>query len=247
VASTYRVVTNLSVEEPSLPLKPVWEWRADLCQVFRAEGTLQRYPRRAFVFLQGEIPTAAFSIETGRIEISGTSETGREVSHAIRHPGETFGFAELILREPRIRSARAMEDAEIWMLPRERFLTILAGQPDLVLALLGSTVHSAIRGREIQVNLSGASARRRVASMLELLAVRPGQDPDNPGTVTLRVTHQELSRLCDLTRQTVTAVLDELQSSGMLTLRSRTIAITDWPRLRRVIAGDNGLHDRCSS
>ena len=47
------------------------------------------------------------------------------------------------------------------------------------------------------------------------------------GLITVRVTHEQLSRLCGLTRQTVTSELDRLESEGILDLKSRYIVVLD--------------------
>ena len=49
----------------------------------------------------------------------------------------------------------------------------------------------------------------------------------------LRITHEEISRVCDLSRQTVTTILGELQASGVVRLGLRSIRLLDRGRLNR--------------
>lgn len=231
-------MTTLSKAMPREWLKSVAEWRAEICAAFARNGVLRRYPRKSFVFLQGEPATAAYAIQSGRVELTVTTEAGRERVISIRQGGEAFGFAELVLGEDRLRNARVIEDAAIWVISRERFIELLMAGPEMPLALLSSTLHRTTRITALQARLTSTPARQRVASILEYLATPPGQTDPQPAPVTLRVTHEELSRLCGLTRQTVTSLLDEFQDLGLVTLRSRTIVVHDWASFEQLIDAD---------
>src|SRR5262249_40032814 len=150
-------------------------------------------------------------------EILSISDTGREVGYSVRQPGEVFGITELILqREVRARSIRALEDSEIIVLPRDDFHALIAERPEITLALLASALDRGVEQVAMKRNLTGTSARFRVATSLGYLASRSSRLRASGGPVTVRVTHEQLSRLCGLTRQTVTSELDRLEAEGVL-------------------------------
>jgi CRP/FNR family transcriptional regulator len=209
-------------------LRPVDEGLAVVCAAFADRGFVRQYARNAFVFLEGEPATAAFAVKSGRVELLSTSESGREVGHSVRQPGEVFGITELILlRRDRARSTRALEDSEIWVLPRDDFYGLIAERPEITLALLASALDRGVEQVELKRNLTGTSARHRVASSLDYLASRSSRTRSIGGPITVRVTHEQLSRLCGLTRQTVTSELDRLEAEGLLELKSRSIVVLD--------------------
>jgi CRP/FNR family transcriptional regulator, cyclic AMP receptor protein len=150
------------------------------------------------------------------------------VGHSVRQPGEVFGITELILlRQDRARSTRALEDSEIWILPRHDFYRLISDRPGITLALLASALDRGVEQVEMKRNLTGASARHRVASSLDYLASRSSRTRTSGGPITVRVTHEQLSRLSGLTRQTVTSELDRLEAEGLLELKSRFIVVLD--------------------
>lgn len=218
--------------------KPIHEWRADLTAIFEAEGTLRSYRRNSYVFLQGEPATAAFGIKSGRIELFSVSAAGREVSISIRQYGEVFGTNELVLGLSRVRGVRALEDSELWELPAKRFLELMCSSHDFTMALLTCALDRGIHHVEMKSNLTGTTARHRIVSSLDFLASRPRSSRTAKPSVRVRVTHDQLGRLCGLTRQTVTSELARLEHEGLLGLESGAVVLPDTMNLRRLIEAE---------
>lgn len=218
--------------------KPIHEWRADLTAIFAAEGTLRPYRRNSYVFLQGEPATAAYGIKSGRIELFSVSATGREVSISIRQHGEVFGTNELVLGVNRVRGVRILEDAELWELPSERFFDLLCSRPDFVMALLTCSLDRGLHHVEMKSNLTGTTARHRIVSSLDFLATRPRSARTGRSAARVRVTHEQLGRLCGLTRQTVTSELARLEQEGLLGLESGAVVLADTLTPRRLIEAE---------
>ena len=229
------VATTADAATRTCFLRSVDEGLAITCAAFAARGFVRQYPRNAFVFLEGEPATAAYAVKSGRVELLSTGESGREVGISVRQPGEVFGITELVLRQDRARGARALEDSEIWVVPRDDFYALISEQPEITLALLASALDRGVEQAELKRKLTGTSARQRVASSLEYLASRSSRSRSAGGPTTVRVTHEQLSRLCGLTRQTVTSELDRFEVEGMLELKSRFIVVLDRCALQRAI------------
>ena len=220
---------------PAEILKPIHEWRADLTAIFAAEGVLRAYRRHAYIFLQGEPATAAYAIKSGRIEIFSVSSAGREVSISIRGPGEVFGNNELVLGLDRARGVRALEDSELWMLESVRFFELLCTRQDFLMALLTCALDRGIHHVEMISNLVGTTARHRIVASLDFLASRPRSSGTSKSSARVRVTHEQLGRICGLTRQTVTSELARLEEEGLLQLESGSVILPDKTTLRQVI------------
>ena len=216
-------------------LKPIHEWRADLAAVFAAEGVLRSYRRHAYVFLQGEPATAAFAIKSGRIEIFSVSSAGREVSISIRGPGEVFGNNELVLGLDRVRGVRALEDSELWVLESTRFFELLCTRQDFTMALLTCALDRGVHHVEMTSNLVGTTARHRIVASLDFLASRPSSSGAAKSSARVRVTHEQLGRICGLTRQTVTSELARMEEEGLLLLAPGSVILPDKMTLRQVI------------
>lgn len=210
--------------------KSVREWRADITTAIADHGTLRAFSRKDVIFHQGMPGTAVYAVKSGVIETSGLNASGREVTLSIRGPGEPFGYSEAVLGEPRTRQASVLQDAEIWELSTDAFLDMLAGRPDIMLAMLGSMMYRVTRSSEMRADLRGTTAYSRVGYVLLQLASSTA-DLQAAAKPQLRITHEEISRVCDLSRQTVTTILGEMRDAGIVDLGLRSIAILDRARL----------------
>lgn len=216
----------------TLRSKSIQEWRHQINMAISERGTLHFYERRQIVFHQGMANNTVYGIKRGLVEISGLNASGHEVTTSIRGLGEQFGWAEGLLGEPRTRQATALQDTELWQLSIDDFLSMLLERPQIMLAALGSAVHREIRFASMRYDLRGASAYDRVSYVLCQLS-RSAQSGDVM-TAKLHITHEEISRVCEMSRQTVTTILGKMQRQGILELGLRSIKVIDYARLAQI-------------
>lgn len=219
--------------------KSVREWRADISAAIAEQGTLRSFARKDVIFHQGMQAKAVYAVRSGVIETSGLNAQGREVTLSIRGPGEPFGYSEAVLGETRTRQASILQDAELWELPTDPFLEMLAGRADIMLAMLGSMMFRVTRSSEMRAELRGTSAYARVGYVLAQLAgstttLAASDQPE------LRITHEEMSRVCDLSRQTVTTILGEMREAGIVELGLRSIKVVNRQKLDQQIENAQG-------
>ena len=214
--------------------KDVRAWRADISEAIARHGVLRRFVRKDVIFGQGMPARAVYAVKSGVIETSGLNPSGREVTLSIRGPGEPFGYSEAVLGEPRTRQASILQDAEIWELGTEAFLDMLAVRPDIMLAMLGSVMYRVTRTSEMRADLRGTTAFSRVGYVLLQLA---GSTAELAAAAQpqLRITHEEISRVCDLSRQTVTTILGAMRDAGIVELGLRSIRVVDRARLEHAV------------
>ncbi len=210
--------------------KSVRGWRGDITAAIAEHGALRSFARKDVIFHQGMPARAVYAVRSGVIETSGLNAAGREVTLSIRGPGEPFGYSEAVLGEPRTRQASILQDAELWELATDRFMDMLASRPDIMLAMLGAILYRFTRSSEMRADLRGTTAHSRVGYVLLQLA-RSSPDLALAPRPELRITHEEISRVCDLSRQTVTTVLGEMRDAGIVELGLRSIRLTDRARL----------------
>lgn len=219
----------------AIELKSVTEWRQEIWDSIAERGTLRKYRRHELLFGPDAASTMVYSVKKGLVEIAILSRAGRELTESIRGPGDTFGYAEIILRETRHRQATVLQDAEIWCLERARFLAMLSTRPEIVLAMFGSALHRVSRMHEMRANMRGSSAQFRVGYVLSRLAnAEPDRERSN-GPVLVRISHEEIGRMCGLSRQTVTTELGILRATNIVRLGSRSIEVIDLDALERFL------------
>ena len=100
--------------------------------------------------------------------------------------------------------------------------------------MLGSALYRVTRSSEMRADLRGTTAYSRVGYVLLQLG-RSTSELVAAAEPQLRITHEEISRVCDLSRQTVTTILGEMRDAGILELGLRSIRILNRARLDQQI------------
>jgi CRP-like cAMP-binding protein len=82
------------------------------------------------IFEKGSAAEALYIILSGRVQIVHEVD-GAEVVIATLEPGDFFGELSLLLHTVHSKTARALEETELMVLPKDYFQEFLASNPDL--------------------------------------------------------------------------------------------------------------------
>lgn len=197
-----------------------------------AHTVVARKARRGeIVFAQGSPGDALYVLARGSILIHRTGRGGdRRAMTVIEAPG-SFGEISLVDGGRRSASAEALEDCDLFSVPRREFLRLLAEDPRLtqgVVRELGRTIR---RLTEQVTDATLLDLPARVAkTLVRLVEVKRGADPEALPVVSL--SQSKLAELAGGSRQSVNGALATLSSRGLIRLDGRRIVIVDLPGLR---------------
>jgi len=93
------------------------------------------YRRGSVICRRGELSTALYIIESGRVAVLASQEMGEESVITHLRAGEFFGERSLLRGEPRDTSVQALEDTSLFYLNKRDFDRVLRGFPSVVEAL----------------------------------------------------------------------------------------------------------------
>jgi CRP-like cAMP-binding protein len=100
-----------------------------LLQIVGASANLA-WAANSVVFEKGSPSDALYIILTGRVRIADVVDD-EEVEIATLEPGDFFGELSLLLHTTHSKTATALDDTELMVLPKESFQELLAAYPDL--------------------------------------------------------------------------------------------------------------------
>ena len=117
------------------------------------------------------------------------------------------------------------------MIPKQALQQIVHKYPNIV---MGVTKLIGVRRQRVERrlrNLLFRSNRERVIHLLLELAEKYGQLTPEGLELNIRLSHQEMASVIGSTRETVTVVLGQLQSEGLVKIARRRISIRDLKKL----------------
>lgn len=189
-----------------------------LRDVFRSDSVPAarlRVDARQPIYATGEEDDAIYLVESGRVKLFMSSESGRDCLLAIYTAGDVFGESCFQSPDKRVESAAAMTRAIVRRLSRRDFL-LEVQRAQLNDELLRHLAGRIAEGQAMILDLITSDSEKRLAKMLLDLAEKLGT-PDGPFIrVEQRVSHEDLSQMVGTTRPRVTAFLQNFKRTGII-------------------------------
>lgn len=189
-------------------------------------------PKHTFIYLADEPSDYICLLRTGAVKIGIFSPDGREIIKSIQHPLTMFGELGLTGEPKRAEFASSMNrDVDYFAVRVDDFKSLLQQNFPLaqaVMLYLGDRLRKAERQWE---SLILKDVRTRIVEFLKESAGERGRQVGFETLVKHGLTQQDIANLVGASRQTVTAILNELKKSNLIHFNRNTILIRDMDKL----------------
>ena len=91
------------------------------------------YKKKQVIYSEGQHPNKLFYIESGKIKIYKSSDSGKELITNLLSPGEFFGYASLIENKVYEEFAETLEESSIRIIPRKEFEELISNNHEIAL------------------------------------------------------------------------------------------------------------------
>lgn len=184
-----------------------------------------KYPKGQIIFSTSQKANEVYYIKSGLVKIYRTTSDGRQVSVAIRYPGDFIGLAEVLSNiNEREYSAEAMDNVSILIIWKDGFKKMLCEMPEFSEKLIRLMSDRLREAQNTIYDLIMNPIQGRLAILLLTMAERAGdKSEDDIIRVRLRVTQEELACVIGSARQTISSLLNLLKEDGSIQYEGREI------------------------
>ncbi len=187
---------------------------------------IRRLAARETLFLKGDPGDGLFAIRRGQIAIETTDGEGRRMTMNVLGAGDVFGEIALLDGHARTADATAIEETEMFFVPRREFLHLLAREPSIAIQMI----------ELLCMRLRTMSARMEDNAFLPLSARLAKRLVDLVGDygAELAVSQEQLASYAGVTRESVNRQLQHWKRQGLLTLGRSRVVVRDRAALSRL-------------
>jgi len=189
-------------------------------------------PKHSYIYLADEPSEYLYFPLEGAVKIGIYSHDGREIIKHIQHPYSLFGEMSLTGEEKRADFASSMNREVIYYRVRTTDFQKIMQQnfplAQAIMLFMGERLRKAERQWE---SLILKDVRTRIVEFLKESAGERGRQVGFETLVKHGLTQQDIANLVGASRQTVTAVLNELRKSNLIHFNRNTILIRDIEKL----------------
>jgi CRP/FNR family transcriptional regulator len=192
-------------------------------------------PAHKPIFEESAAADHVFNVTSGAVKIFKLLPDGRRQITGFLFPGDFLGLTH---NDSYAYSAEALTATKLCRFPRRKLEALMQDLPKLERRLLGIASHELAAAQDQMMLLGRKSARERVVSLLLMLsnaAVRRGQ-PASP--VGLPMNRNDIADYLGLTMETVSRVLTQLKTKGLIQLLDeKQVRLTKPEALREIATG----------
>lgn len=205
--------------------------RAALLKLSRPKS----YARGATIFAEGEPGALMLLIESGRVEVSVTSASGRRSILNQMGAGEVLGELATLDGGPRSADAMAASDVTGRILTRQDLLAFLLDHPELAFALI-EELCAKLRNLSDHYTAQALTegGQRLARALLKLFDKWAEDTPDNGRRLVQVFSQSDIGDFAGMARENVNRYLRGWMRDGILGSDGRLLLLHDRPALERI-------------
>ena len=188
----------------------------------------RHYKKKEFVYHEGQPPSFIYLIDKGQVKTFKSNADGKELVTGLHGPGEFIGFVPSLENKPTHESALVTKEADIFLIPREDFLTMIYTNKEIAKKFISVLSSHLYEAENTMFELAYESVRQRVATILIKLHNRTS----DPSTL-ITVSRKDLAKMVGTSTESLNRTLSDFKNEGLLEILNKGIKIQELPNLEK--------------
>jgi CRP/FNR family transcriptional regulator len=193
---------------------------------FNAIAMETNYSRGDRLFLEGEAAQCIFVITSGRVKLSVTSREGKIMILRVASGGDILGLGAALAAKAHELSAEVLEPCRAKVIRTKDFLAFLERYPEAAMEATRCMLHEyqASFNNICRLALPTTVAGRLANLLLEWRSNR-FERGENPGRLTVALTHEEIAGMTNTSRETVSRVFQQFQREKLIAVKGASLTV----------------------
>ena len=197
-------------------------------------GKVKKFARGETIFSQGQEAKSAYVVIEGRVKVYKIGADGR--THILHIFGRKDMFGEAVMFSGRSYPAftQALENSEIFSMPKSDFLTLVEAKPKVAIKMLGAQAMMLRRFAAKIEDLSLRAVSARLAGyFLEQIDIA-GQPSEEGYVLKLSMNKSLLAAYLGTISETLSRTFHDFKEKGIIKEEKRGLVVTDLPQLQKL-------------
>jgi DNA-binding response OmpR family regulator len=196
------------------------------------ERDVRIYKKKDEIYKEGNYPRGIYFVSKGKVKTYQTNELAKELITGLHKEGDFFGYLSLLQEEKYTGSATALEDSEIYMIPKEDFFSLIYKNSEVsrkFIAILTNNIHEY---EQQLITLAYNSVRKRVAEALVKLSDKYKKEGDQK--FSMNVSREDLASLAGTATETLIRTLSDFKEEKFIEVSGGAITIINYDKLSKL-------------
>ena len=208
--------------------------KTDELKKLSEERRVKQFKKKETIFNEGNSPNFLYFLSKGKVKTFKAHEYGKELITDLYKEGDFFGYTSLLEEKPYTETAEALEDAEICLIPKDDFYSLMYGSMNVMKSFI-KMLSDNIADKEKQlINLAYSSVRKRVADALLLLQSR--YDNDKGKSFSISISREDLANIVGTATESLIRTLSDFKEEKLVEIKGSNITIVNAEKLKKLRA-----------
>ncbi|MDA6071207.1 Crp/Fnr family transcriptional regulator [Flavobacterium sp. AC] len=192
-------------------------------EVLEKYGALKKsFDKSEIIFEEGNLPTHYYQIISGEIKMSNYNDDGREFIQGIFYKDQSFGEPPLFLNQNYPANAIAVENSEVLLLPKNKFMKLLEENPKVSIKIIENLAQRLYYKSVMAAEMSTQEPEHRVLKLIDHGIAYFNFKKEENGYL-INFTRQQIGDLTGLRVETVIRTIKSLEKKGVLKIINRKV------------------------
>lgn len=197
---------------------------------FADDKKTRLYKKKVVIFSEGDFPSAVYYVKSGEVKMFKSHPDGKDLITNIYSKNDFFGFEVILQNIDYDQSAVAMEDSEIVSIPRQDFMSLMYGHPDVATGFIAFLCKKISEKENSLLSLAYSSIRQRTAeALLKLNSTRQSDK------FAITIPREDIARIVGTASESVIRVLSEFRNEGLIETEGSQIRLLNPTRIEKVV------------
>ncbi len=196
------------------------------------ERKLRIYKKKENIFSEGNYPLGLYFVNKGKIKTFRSNDYGKEFITGLHKEGDFIGYLALLEETSYSESAVALEDSEIYLIPRDDFFSLIYKNSDVskkFIKILSDNLHEK---EEQLIKLAYNSVRKRVAEALVTLKSRYHKDETK--NFNINISREDLGSIAGTSTESAIRTLSDFKEERLVEINGGNITIVNFEKLSKM-------------
>ncbi|KAF2340035.1 Crp/Fnr family transcriptional regulator [Flavobacterium tistrianum] len=180
------------------------------------------FDKNDIILEEGNLPLHYYQIISGEVKMSNYNDDGREFIQGIFYNGQSFGEPPLFLNQKYPANAIAVENTELFILPKENFMKLLEENPKVSIQIIENLAQRLYYKSVMAAEISTHEPEHRVLKLIDHGIAYFNFQKDKNGHL-INFTRQQIGDLTGLRVETVIRTIKALEKKGELKIINRKV------------------------
>src|SRR5690606_6859842 len=189
------------------------------------------YKKKDFIYMEGQIPSDLYFIISGEVKTYKVNYDGKELITGIHRKGDFLGYVALLEETPHSESAEVLEEAEVSIIPKNDFLTLVYSSKDIARKFIKMLSNNLIEAENRLLDLAYQSVRQRVAGAL----LKINSQHESPEKNLITIARRDISNMIGTATESLNRTLADFKDEGLIEILGEGIRILRMDKLEAMV------------